>query len=269
MTDDGPAPSELLALAEDVAVRAGALVERTRLEAVASHDTKSSLTDLVTEADRAAERAIIEGVLAARPLDGILGEEGGERAGTSGVRWIVDPIDGTTNYVYDLPAYAVSIAAERAGVVVAGVVHDPRAGVTYAAHAGGGATRNGHPVRCSSLVDLATALVGTGFSYDAGRRRTQAELLLGVLPHVRDIRRMGSAALDLCAVATGTLDAYYEHGLNPWDLAAGWLIASEAGASVGDLEGGPPSPRCVVAAAPGLFPGLVDLLVAAGGLDLT
>jgi myo-inositol-1(or 4)-monophosphatase len=264
-----PSPGALLALAEDLAIRAGRLAQELRTVAIAGGETKSSLTDLVTEADRAAEEAIIGGILAARPHDAVLGEETVARSGTSGVRWIIDPIDGTTNYVYGVPAYAVSIAVEAAGELVAGVVHDPVAHATFAATRGGGATCNGRPIRCSDREELATSLVGTGFSYLARRRADQARLLVQVLPRVRDIRRFGAASLDLCAVACGRLDAYYEHGLQPWDLAAGWLIASEAGAVVGDLRGGPPSGQHVVAAPPALFQPLVELLVGAGGLDIS
>jgi myo-inositol-1(or 4)-monophosphatase len=274
-TEPGPTPAaphhlgpDLLEIARGLAESAGRLVEETRREAVAASDTKSSATDHVTAADRAAERIITEGILAVRPTDAVLGEEDGVRRGTSGVRWVIDPIDGTTNYLYDLPAYAVSIAAEHDGRLVAGVVHDPRNAITFAASLGGGATRNGRPIRCSGRRDLATALVGTGFSYRPEQRERQARLLVEVLPRVRDIRRFGAAALDLCAVACGQLDAYYEHGLNHWDLAAGWLIAAEAGAVVGDLRGGPPSPELVVAAPPDLFDALVELLATTGAHDL-
>jgi myo-inositol-1(or 4)-monophosphatase len=272
--DGAPAPdpaaqdAALLALAEDLARRAGALVQRLRVGAVGGPTTKSSLTDYVTEADRAAERSIIDGIVAARPGDAVLGEESDARSGTSGVRWLVDPIDGTTNYVYGIPAYAVSIAAERDGQMVAGVVHDPVAGSTFAARRGAGATCNGAPIACSQRADLGTALVGTGFAYLAERRAQQAGVLLRVLPRVRDIRRMGSAALDLCSVACGRLDAYYERGLQPWDLAAGWLIAVEAGAVVGDLRGGDPSGEHTVAAPPALFGKLVELLIEAGADDI-
>lgn len=261
---DDPDGGELLALAQRVAVEAGALAQRMRADAVVDRQTKSSLTDYVTEADRAVERAIIEGLLSDRPNDAVLGEETTARAGSSGVRWIIDPIDGTTNYVYGIPAYAVSIAAERRGRIVVGVVHDPSAGATFAARRGGGATLDGSPITCSDREELATALLGTGFAYRAERRAGQAAVLVHLLPRVRDIRRFGSAALDLCAVACGRLDAYYERGLQPWDLAAGWLIAAEAGAVVGDLDGGDPSERATVAAPPALFGPLVELLVAAG-----
>ena len=257
----------LLALARDLAERAGVLVQERREVAVLTGSTKSSATDLVTEADRAAEQAIITGILEVRPQDAVLGEESAARSGTSGVRWIVDPIDGTTNYVYGVPAYAVSIAVERDGEVVVGVVHDPVARVTYSARRGHGATCDGRPIACSDRAELATALLGTGFSYSSARRARQAQLLLEVLPRVRDIRRFGAASLDLCAVATGRLDAYYEQGLQPWDLAAGALIAAEAGAVLGDLAGGPPSGTFTVAAAPALFGPLVQLLQEAGATD--
>lgn len=268
MSLEQPHDGALLDLAVTLATRAGRLVQEMRMEAVRDSDTKSSRTDLVTEADRAAERAIIEGITAARPDDAVLGEESTARSGSTGVRWIVDPIDGTTNYVYGIAAYAVSIAVELDGTIVAGVVHDPANALTYRARRGGGSWLNGDRIRCSQRSELATALLGTGFSYLSARRAAQAQLLSHVLPRVRDIRRAGSAALDLCSVASGRLDAYYEHGLQPWDLSAGWLIATEAGATVGDLCGGEPSSEHLVAAPPALFGPLVDLLVEGGGLDL-
>jgi myo-inositol-1(or 4)-monophosphatase len=250
--------AELGELAEALATEAGELVEEMRaplaidgLEANAT--TKSSPGDLVTAADRAAERAIIDGIVATRPTDAILGEEGGQRAGTSGVRWLVDPIDGTTNYVYDIASYSVSIAAEVDGVLSVGVVYNPKTDTMFSGLIGSGARRNGVTISCSTASDLGTALVATGFGYVAERRRGQAEVLAHLLPEIRDIRRFGSAALDLCAIACGQVDAYYERGLNPWDLAAGTVIAREAGATVGDLRGGQPSPEFVLAANPALF----------------
>jgi myo-inositol-1(or 4)-monophosphatase len=229
--------------------------------------TKSTPTDLVTEVDRAAERLVVGRLLDARPTDGIVGEEGAAVVGTSGVRWVVDPIDGTTNFVYDLPGYAVSIAAEVDGRVAAGVVVDARHDEVFEAVAGRGARLNGDPARASGQVELATALVGTGFSYAPGRRRRQALVLAEVLPAVRDIRRMGAASVDLCAVACGRLDAFYEKGLSPWDYAAGALIAAEAGALVSDLDGGPASGQFCLAAAPGLHGALADLLRRSGARD--
>lgn len=263
----------LLELASGLAVEAGELIEQMRADLEGSSgkgltggqlETKSSVADVVTPADKAAEKLIIAGLESARPADAILGEEGSDRLGTTGVRWLVDPIDGTTNYVYDLPAYTVSVGAEVDGDIVVGAVYEPKGNTLYAARLGGGATRNGEPIRCTTKDDLGTALIATGFGYLADRRRGQAEVLLEVLPLVRDIRRFGSAALDLCLVAAGQVDGYFERGLNPWDLAAGAIIASEAGASVGDLRGGPPSPDYTLAAPTALFEPLRDLLV---GLD--
>ncbi|MBI2703734.1 MAG: inositol monophosphatase [Actinobacteria bacterium] len=247
-------PTDLLELACSLAEQAAALlmegVGRTR----ASVLTKSSATDMVTDMDRASERLIVDGLLAARPADGILGEEGTDHSGSSGVRWIVDPLDGTTNYLYGHPGFAVSIAAAtEADGVVAGVVADPMHADLFRASRGGGARRNGAPIVCSAETDLQQALVGTGFSYDPDRRRRQAAVLGQILPHVRDIRRMGAAAVDLCSVACGRLDCFYEKGLQVWDYAAGSLIATEAGALVGDLDGNLASTTFTLAASPPLF----------------
>ncbi|MEZ5406694.1 MAG: inositol monophosphatase family protein [Acidimicrobiales bacterium] len=244
-----------LALAEASAIRRGGAAG-----ARGDADTKSSPTDLVTAADRAAEALIIDGILAARPGDGIAGEEGGSRTGTSGVVWHIDPIDGTTNYVYGIPAFAVSIGVEADGELVAGAVFHPSRDCLYHAVRGGGAWRDDEPLRCSPLTDLATALVATGFAYRPERRRQQAVALVEVLPRIRDIRRFGSAALDLCAVASGEVDAYWEQGLNHWDLAGGTVIAREAGALVGNLRDGPPDAGCLLAAPPALFRPLRSLL---------
>nr|WP_283250894.1 inositol monophosphatase family protein [Rhabdothermincola salaria] len=226
--------------------------------------TKSTSTDMVTEMDREAERLIERRLLGARPDDAMRGEEGTSRTGTSGVEWIVDPLDGTTNYLYGHAGFAVSIAARFDGRVVAGVVHDPLHGDVFSARVDHGAFRNGERIAVSGAHDLAHALVATGFSYDPERRERQARVLTSVLPAVRDIRRMGAAAVDLCSVACGRVDAFYERGLQPWDHAAGALVAAEAGALVGDLEGGPPSGEFCLAAGPGLFEPLASLLRRAG-----
>jgi myo-inositol-1(or 4)-monophosphatase len=256
-------PLDLLALAERLANEAAALL-REGLGHTHEIETKSSLTDLVTEYDRAAERLIVEGILAARPGDGLLGEEGTAEPGTSGVRWVIDPLDGTTNFFYGYPAFAVSIAAEIDGEVVAGVVADVSRAETFTAARGHGAHASGHPLHCTDAAELATALVATGFAYDAARRARQGMVVAGLLPRVRDVRRSGSAALDLCAVAAGRVDGYYERGLAPWDLAAGALIAAEAGAAVGDLDGARPSGAFVLATAPALFDPLGALLMSLG-----
>lgn len=254
-----PDPGDLLALATDLARRAGDLALSMR-EGVAVETTKSTPTDVVTAADSAAERLVVEGLRAARPGDGVLGEEGADDAGTTGVRWVVDPVDGTVNFLYGLPQWAVSIAAEVDGEVVAGVVHDPAKRETWTAVRGGGAFLDGRRLQCSAADELALALVATGFSYDARRRAAQAAHLTTILPRVRDIRRLGAGALDLCAVAAGRVDAYYEQAMNPWDWAAGALVAREAGARVGGLRGRPESSDLLLAAAPGVFDALHDLL---------
>lgn len=255
-----PDPSDLLELALDVATRAGSMLSERRPPDLQVQATKSSPTDVVTEMDTAAERLIVQGILAARPEDGLLGEEGAREPGSSGVRWVIDPVDGTVNYLYGLPGWAVSVGAQVAGKTVAGVVVVPSAGETFVATRGGGATRNGEPIRCRDGVALDQALVSTGFGYDRVRREHQARVLLGVLPRVRDIRRLGAFAADLCAVACGRLDAHYERGAKAWDLAAAALIASEAGVRVEGLSGAPAGEDFTLAATPALFPHLHDLL---------
>ncbi|HET7489071.1 MAG TPA: inositol monophosphatase family protein [Acidimicrobiales bacterium] len=249
-------PRDLLDLALHAATAAGALLLAGQASAPEEVDTKTSLTDMVTDLDRDSEALVRRILLEARPGDAVLGEEGGlVGAGISGVRWVVDPLDGTTNYLYRFPAWAVSVAAEVDGEVVAGVVHDALHGETFSAARGEGAWCNGRVLSVSGAPSLAVALVGTGFSYDAGRRARQGEVVARVLPLVRDIRRGGAAALDLCWVALGRLDAYYERGLQPWDWAAGMLVAAEAGARVAVLDDG-----TAVVAAPHLHEALVEVL---------
>lgn len=254
--------TSLVELAVTAAHEAGSLA-RERRQAVARMAvaaTKSTPTDVVTESDTAAELLIRDRLLAARPGDAVLGEEGGRSAGESGVVWVVDPIDGTVNYLYGIPQYAVSIAAQVAGVVEAGVVHNPVSGETWAAVRGAGAVLNGEPIAASGCADLSMALVGTGFGYDAQRRARQAAVLADLIPLVRDIRRAGAASLDLCAVACGRLDAYYERGLKPWDLAAGGLIAAEAGAVVSGLNGAEAGEAMTLATTPAIADELRTLL---------
>ncbi|MGK2949426.1 MAG: inositol monophosphatase family protein, partial [Acidimicrobiales bacterium] len=207
MTDEHDL-DDLLRLAEGVARAAGRLLAAGAATQRAEVATKSSPTDMVTEMDRASEALILEELLGVRPADGLLGEEGTDVAGTSGVRWVVDPLDGTTNYLYGFPGFNVSIAAEVDGEPAVGVVYDVVRNELFSATRGGGATRDGEPIRASDTVVLAEALVGTGFSYDPERRRRQAQVLVEVLPRVRDIRRQGAAAVDLCSVACGRLDGY-------------------------------------------------------------
>jgi myo-inositol-1(or 4)-monophosphatase len=238
-------------IAEAVGVEAG-----ERRQADFSWSTKSSTSDVVTEIDTWAEDEIVQRVLKLRPDDGFLGEEGTSTPGTTGVLWVIDPIDGTTNLLYDIPGYSVSIGVQVEGTTVAGAVFDPVRSELFSAAAGGGATRNGDLITASTASDLSVSLIGTGFSYRAEQRRDQAEILKSVLPAVRDIRRMGGAALDLCAVACGRLDASYERGLSPWDSAAGALIAVEAGAIVDDRD-------LTWASAPGIADAFRALLVTA------
>jgi myo-inositol-1(or 4)-monophosphatase len=256
-------PADLADLAEHAARAAAEVLAEALSRRRASVTTKSSATDMVTEMDRASEQLIVERILGARPDDGVLGEEGSDRDGTSGVRWIIDPLDGTTNYVYRHPGVGVSIAAEVAGTVEAGVVVDVFTGDVYRGVRGEGATCNREPISASDETDLGRALVATGFGYQPEQRRHQAQVLAQVLPEIRDIRRMGAAALDLCSVACGRVDAFYELTLKVWDFAAGALIATEAGAVVVGLDGAAPESAPLVAAPPALVEPLRRLLVAA------
>jgi myo-inositol-1(or 4)-monophosphatase len=258
-----PGAAELRDLAAACAREAGELVARRANDPRTAIATKSSPTDMVSEVDRESEALIVSRLLAARPGDGILGEEGGERTATSGVRWLIDPLDGTTNYLYGYPAFCVSIAAERDGSVVAGAVFDVSRGEMYAAAAGQGATRDGQPLAVSGLARIDTALLATGFGYDPAQRARQGAVLAAVVPAVRDIRRSGSAALDLCGVACGRLDGYFELGLGPWDWAAGALIVREAGGETLFVERDGRI-RLVVATSAGLLAPLRQLLSGAG-----
>ena len=219
-------------------------------------DSKTSETDLVSDADREAERVIQELLAAERPDDGLLAEEGARAESGSGRRWVVDPLDGTINFLYGFPAWCVSVALqdERGGLV--GVVHDPLRDETVSAVRGEGCEVGGEPVRVRECKRLETALVATGFGYEPARRAQQAELVAHMLPRVRDIRRAGAAALDLAWVAAGRLDGYYERGLKPWDWAAGRLLVEEAGGEVLEMPG---EPLGLVAASPALAPALLEL----------
>ncbi|MEV6262096.1 inositol monophosphatase family protein [Streptomyces sp. NPDC051784] len=258
MTD--PLLSELLDLALEAARRAGALLRDGRPADLGVAATKSSPIDVVTEMDIAAEKLITGYLSERRPDDGFLGEEGASSAGSSGIRWVIDPLDGTVNYLYGLPTWSVSIAAERDGERVVGVVEAPMRGETYHAVLGGGAYGNGDPLRCRPAAPLDQALVSTGFNYVTEVRTHQAAVAQRLIPLLRDIRRGGSAAVDLCDVAAGRLDGYYERGLHPWDVAAGDLIAREAGALTGGRPGRPGDGDLTVAASPGVFEPLQSLL---------
>jgi myo-inositol-1(or 4)-monophosphatase len=270
---------ELLGLAVDLATRAGTLVldgreaagaERAGLDPAA----KSTPTDVVTEVDRAVERFLVGELRRLRPADAILGEEGGDhQAGTSGVRWLVDPIDGTVNFLYALPQYAVSVAAERDGTVVAGAVHNPATGETFRATLGGGSWlaapgRADRRLAVTGCTDLPQALIATGFGYAAAARARQAAVAARLIPRVRDIRRLGAASLDLCYLAAGRIDGYYEQGLHAWDYAAGGLIAAEAGAVRTGLRDRPAGDQLYCAAGPGLAAAFFGLLEEVGAAQM-
>jgi myo-inositol-1(or 4)-monophosphatase len=270
MAGTSDTPTELLATAISVVRPAADRARRMRQEPVGLFSTKSTDTDVVTEADREVERAMVAALRRARPHDSVLGEEFGLESARerSHVRWVLDPIDGTVNYLYGIEWYAVSLAAEVDGTVVAGVVRDAASGQEWTAAAGRGAWREGVRLHGSSQTVLSQALVGTGFGYAPERRAHQAAVLAGLIDKVRDIRRLGSAALDLCLAAQGAIDAFFEKGLHPWDHAAGGLIAAEAGLQVAGLHGAAAGAELLIAAPPALFGPLHDHLArldAAGG----
>ncbi|NBP50774.1 MAG: inositol monophosphatase [Actinobacteria bacterium] len=247
-----PGARALLALAERLAREAGAVALQGRRAGLRDVATKTTATDMVTEYDRACERIVADGIRAARPDDAIVGEEGARHAGTSPYTWCVDPIDGTTNFLYDLPMWAVSIGISDADGPLAGVVHVPARDETFTAVRGGGAAAH--------RGELERALVATGFSYDAPSRVRQARRVSRMIDRIRDVRRFGAASIDLCWVACGRLDAYFEENLHPWDVAAADLVVREAGARTGDFSGGPLRPAQVLAAPPAIFDGLAALI---------
>lgn len=271
MTDDAADHAALETLAVELAEGAAELARRGRADGL-DIASKSTATDLVTDVDRQVERWLIDRLAERRPGDAVLGEEGGDRsagAGDSGVRWVLDPIDGTVNFVLGLPQYAVSVAAEIAGTVVAGAVCNPETGETFHARLGGGARLNGATLHGPRDVPLARAVVGTGFSYDAAMRSRQVAVVVPLLPRVADIRRLGASSLDLCFVAAGRLDGYFEAGLHRWDYAAGGLIAAEAGCVSSGLRGRPPSERLFAVAGPALADDLFALLEELGADEVS
>ncbi len=264
--DAHPGTQDLLDIARSIALEAGALAKKRRSEGVEVAASKSSPEDVVTFADQEAEALIRRRLAERRPQDGFFGEESGAERGTSGLTWVVDPIDGTVNFLYGIPQWAISIAVVEGEPdpatwrALAGCVVAPASDEVFTATAGGGAFLNDVPLRVSAATDLSQALVATGFSYSAERRGKQAAIVSELITHVRDIRRVGSAALDLCYLGAGRLDAYYEQGLNPWDMAAGALVAAEAGARVSGWDGAPADRAFLLAAAPGVAAALEDLL---------
>lgn len=258
-----PAVADLLELAVSAAHAAGALLCDRAADAASGVSTKSSPTDMVSDADRAAEDLVRAMIGGARPKDAVLGEEAGDAAGASGLRWVVDPLDGTTNYLYRYPVWSVSIACEDTAGWLVGVVHDPLRAETFAAARGAGATLNGVPVRVSEQSRLDRALIGTGFDYAAATRRAQALLVADLIGDIRDIRRNGSAALNLAWVAAGRLDGFFEAPLRRWDVAAGTLLVREAGGVVSSLTAAIGEGSGVLAAGPALHRGLQRRVAAA------
>jgi myo-inositol-1(or 4)-monophosphatase len=248
--------AELLDLAIRIGRETGAMLMDRPAELEVN--TKTTAIDVVTQMDIRAEAYIVAELLKARPHDGIVGEEGAERKGTTGITWVIDPIDGTVDYLYNLPGWNVSIAAKDEEGQLIGVVTAPSINSTWWAVRGGGAFHNGRPIRCNEPIAFNRALIGTGFQYDIAHRDAQIEHVSRMLPLVRDIRRNGAAAVDLCHVAMGALDAYFEHGLKEWDWAAAGLIATEAGARFG-LYGQAPY-MMTLSAGPTLFPELEAFL---------
>ncbi len=269
-SEDAASISALRTLADDIALEAGTYAHEQRRAlgagARAVHDTKSSGVDPVTEFDRATEQLVVDRLRAERPDDSIIGEEGANHRGPSGLEWHIDPIDGTVNFVYDLPGWCTSVAVLRDGAPVAGAIYAPTVAELYSAAAGQGATVNDAPISVSGATELATSLPATGFSYHLDEQRVlQAERIAHVLPRVRDIRRNGSAALDLAYVASGRVDAYFEQSINSWDVAAGVLLVTEAGGTVTAFDGTPldvTAPDGILASTPALLDHFLTMFVA-------
>lgn len=255
--------TDLLALAADLARRAGTHAHAGRAQGMQVVGTKLTDTDMVTRFDGECETIVVGGIRSQRPDDAIVGEEGASHRGTSGIEWHVDPIDGTTSFMYGLPTWCVSIGARDENGAIVGAVYLPDLDELFLARRGGGATLNGAPIHCSGLTDVSKALVATGFSYTPAHRTVQSQRVSQFIHQIRDVRRMGAAAVDMCFVACGRLDAYFEENLHSWDILAAELIAREAGVRTGDFAGGALHPGEVLVATPGVFCALSDLLVRA------
>ncbi len=252
--------NELREIAIRLAREAGDSALRGRKTGSLTINTKSSAVDMVTQYDKANEELITNGLTSLRPLDAIVGEEGSNTHGTSGITWHIDPIDGTTNFMYDLPTWAVSIGAVDAHGPLAGAVYAPALGEMFSAARGEGSTVNNTPLSVRRISDVSQALIATGFSYNVKGRGPHTQRVARMLMTARDLRRMGAAAVDLCFVAAGRVDAYFEEGLNSWDLVAGQLIATEAGAIVSNFLGDIVTPAQVLACSPELHPHMVQFI---------
>jgi myo-inositol-1(or 4)-monophosphatase len=241
---------ELLSLASTIAEQVGLLLmDRPATFEISS---KSVAIDIATQMDKASEKFIVDSILNQRPEDGIIGEEGASRDSRSGITWVIDPVDGTVNYLYGIPGWSISIAAKDGEGVIAGIVHAPSISSTWTATRKGGARFNGSPISVNDPIELNRALIGTGFAYDVTKRFEQGRVAATLLPQIRDLRRMGSAAVDICHVAMGRFDGYYESGLFEWDRAAASLIATEAGALFSTNSAG-----VAFCAGPHLYPRLI------------
>jgi myo-inositol-1(or 4)-monophosphatase len=269
-----PIPNtDLVSVARSIALEAGALALQRRHEGVKVAATKSTTVDIVTEADRETERLILDLLARERRDDGVLGEEGASETGTSGLTWLVDPIDGTVNFLYGIPHWAVSIAVVEGEPDpltwrgIAGAVFCPPTGELFTASEGGGAFLDDQPIRVAPAVELSQALVATGFAYDSWMRSQQGAVVTKLLPLVRDIRRQGTASLDLCFVGAGRYNAYFERTLSPWDHAAGAIVAREAGAVVKGWGNAAPSRDFIIAAEPTVASRLESTLEGVGAVD--
>lgn len=250
----------LLDICTELAVTGGKRAFEGRRAGLKDVSTKSTSTDMVTEFDRATEQYIVNQIRTRRPDDSIIGEEGGSHSGNSGITWCIDPIDGTTNFLYALPSWSVSIGVSDHKGPLVGVVYIPALDEIFSATRGGGAFLNGEKIHCNEVTDVSKALVCTGFSYSPEQRSIQSKRVSTFIHKVRDIRRLGAASVDICFVACGRVDAYFEENLHSWDIAAAELIAIEAGARSGDFSGGSSSPAEIMVACPGIFDGLSNLI---------
>lgn len=255
--------TQLLDIATRLGREAGVMALDGRKVGLSNVQTKSTGTDMVTEFDQASEALIFAGLRTLRPGDSVVGEEGAQFSGTSDITWYIDPIDGTTNFLYALPNWSVSIGAVDTSGPIAGAVYIPALDEMFTATRGGGAYLNNSPIHCNDIDDAAKALVCTGFSYSPNARTVQAQRVSRLIHNIRDIRRFGAASIDLCFVACGRLDAYFEENLHPWDIAAGELIAREAGCMSGDFSGGQPRPAELLVSSPKIFTQLSALITSA------
>ena len=264
---DSKIAEEILAMCIELAQTGGRRALAGRITGLQQVETKTTSTDMVTEFDKGTEKYIVTEILSRRPDDSVIGEEGGSHAGSSGYTWCIDPIDGTTNFLYALPGWSVSIGvSDKIGPLV-GVVYIPPLDETFTAIRGHGAFLNNKRIHCNDKTEIAQALVSTGFSYSPEQRTIQSKRVAKFIHKIRDIRRLGAASIDICFVACGRLDAYFEENLHQWDTAAAELIALESGVKSGNFAGGPSSPKEILIASPKIFDQLSQLITSSSSLD--